>query len=317
MPRSVSRSRFLATGAAGAAAIAFPNVVLGEAATLRVGATANDTYAEAYYAQDLGYFKDAGLNVTLSTFANGGAVAAGVAGGSLDVGITNPVQLATAVGHGLDFQYIASGGLYSTEAPTTLLCVAKDGPIKTAKDFDGKTITASQVGDITSAAAMAWLEKNGANTSTIKMTEMPFSQMGPALARGTVAGATISEPSLTNAIRAGEARAFGKLFDIIAPHFMIGGWFGKREWIAQNRETAKKFADVIYRTAKWANANPEKSAELLGHYSKIPLASLKVMTRCKYGESFPEVYVTAPIELAFKAKLIAKPIPASQIIAKI
>jgi NitT/TauT family transport system substrate-binding protein len=178
-------------------------------------------------------------------------------------------------------------------------------------------VNASQVGDITSAASLLWLQQHGADPSTIKMTEMPFSQMGPSLERGAIAAATISEPSLTNAIRSGQARSFGKLFDVIAPHFMIGGWFAKSSWIEKNRDVAKRYAEVIYRTAKWANANAEKSAEILGHYSKIPLSSLKVMTRCKYGESFPEVYVTAPIELAVKAKLIAKPIPASQIIAKI
>jgi NitT/TauT family transport system substrate-binding protein len=164
---------------------------------------------------------------------------------------------------------------------------------------------------------MIWLQQNGADSATIKMTEMPFAQMGPALERGAVAAATISEPSLTNAIRAGQARPFGKLFDVIAPHFMIGGWFAKSSWIEKNREVAKRYAEAIYRTGKWAHANPEKSAEVLAHYSTIPLASIKTMTRCRYGESLPDVYVTAPIDLAYKAKLISRPIPASQLIAKL
>src|ERR1700722_12577572 len=103
--------------------------------TLRVGATANDTYAEAYYAQDQGFFTNAGLTVELTTFPNGAAISAGVAGGALDVGVSNPVQLANAIVHGVPFVYIAGGALNSTAAPTALLCVAANSPIKTARDL--------------------------------------------------------------------------------------------------------------------------------------------------------------------------------------
>ena len=46
------------------------------------------------------------------------------------------------------------------------------------------------------AAQQQYLEKNGVDPSSVKTIELPFAEMGPALARGTVAGAVISEPSL-------------------------------------------------------------------------------------------------------------------------
>ena len=99
---------------------------------LRVGATANDTYAQAYYADELGLFSKAGLNVSISTFVNGAAVSEAIVGGALDVGVSNPVQIANAVVHGIPFVYFAGGGLYSTNAPTTQLAVSASSAIKSA-----------------------------------------------------------------------------------------------------------------------------------------------------------------------------------------
>jgi ABC-type nitrate/sulfonate/bicarbonate transport system substrate-binding protein len=42
-----------------------------------------------------------------------------------------------------------------------------------------------------------WLRQNGADTSTIKIFEMPFSPMTPALTRGTLGAAFIAEPFLS------------------------------------------------------------------------------------------------------------------------
>ena len=131
----MKRSAFLA-GIPAFAAAASP----AQTATLRVGATANDTHGEAYYALDMGFFANAGLAIDLQTFPNGGAIASAIASGALDVGVGNPVQLANGIAHGIPFVYFAAGGLYDTAAPTTVMCVAKDSPIRDPKDLEGKAV---------------------------------------------------------------------------------------------------------------------------------------------------------------------------------
>ncbi len=284
-------------------------------AVLRVGATANDTYAEAYYAQDEGFFRKNGLNVEISTFANGGQVSTAVVGGAIDIGISNPVQLATAVAHGINFAYLAAGGLYSTEAPTTLLCVAKNSPLHSARELNGKTVALSQLHDITALSAQAWLNANGAEVSKIKFIEMPFAEMSPAIERGVVDAATISEPSLS-ANRA-IVRPFGKIFDVFGPRTMISGWFAKTDWIAQNQDIARRFAQTIYTTAKWANENHELSGGVLAKYSKLTPEVIGRITRCKYAEALDPALLTSQLDVAFKRKFIDRPVAASELIAKL
>jgi ABC-type nitrate/sulfonate/bicarbonate transport system substrate-binding protein len=50
---------------------------------LRIASTPNDTYAKAYFAHDMGFFRKAGLNVELTTMNNRSAISAAVAAADL------------------------------------------------------------------------------------------------------------------------------------------------------------------------------------------------------------------------------------------
>jgi len=282
--------------------------------TLKVAATANDTFAEAYYAQDMGFFKKAGLAVDLQTFANGAAVTSAVAGNAADVGISNPVGLANAFSHSAPFTLIAGGGMYSSKAPTTVMCVAKDSPLKTAKDFEGKTIAVSGLRDLTQLGAVAWLAQNGADTSKIAFVEIPFAEMGPALVRGTVAAAVISEPSLTAAKERGDVRVFAPVFSAIAREFLIGAWFTTKPFAQAHPDLIKKFQNAIYEAGRWANGNQPASAAILAKYSKINADTARTMTRSTYASSLTPGIVQPPLDLAFKNNVLDKSIAAADMI---
>src|ERR1700744_5819650 len=54
---------------------------------IRIGSVPVDTYGQPYYGDAAGIFRSAGLNVEITNLANSGAIAAAIAGGSLDVGV--------------------------------------------------------------------------------------------------------------------------------------------------------------------------------------------------------------------------------------
>lgn len=282
---------------------------------LRVGATANDTYAEAYYAQDMGFFTKAGLDVTITTLRSGSAVAAGIASGALDVGVSNPVQLASAITHGLPFVYFAGGSFYNSDAPTTVLCVAKDSPLKTVKELEGKTIALNALEDISALGAQGYLTEHGADVSKVQFTEIAFSEMGPAVRAGTVAAALISEPSLTAAKDAGYVRPFADVFDAIAKRFYISGWFTISSWYKGHVALAQRYASVMYQTARWANAHQSESADILAKYSKIEVSVAHRMTRATFDTSLNPAYLRPPLELAARAKLTSRLVTTAELIA--
>jgi NitT/TauT family transport system substrate-binding protein len=151
--------------------------------TLRIAAVPADSFAEAYFALDMGFFKKAGLDVDVQTFANGTAATIAIASGAADVGITSPVNLAPAIERGVPFTLIAGGGLYTTGAPVVMMDVAKDSPLKTAADLGGKTIGVSGLNDIMQVTTVTWLAAHGVDPAKVRFVEVPFPQMGAALAR--------------------------------------------------------------------------------------------------------------------------------------
>jgi NitT/TauT family transport system substrate-binding protein len=310
----MNRTGFLATapllaataGAASAQTAGIP---------IRIGATPNDGFAEAYYGHDAGIFAKAGFADELTSFSNGAQVATGVASGAIDVGVSSVITLANATLRGLPFVYIAAGGLWATNAPTLALCVAADSPIRTAKDLEGKTVSVSGIKDITHLATVAYLANNGADITKINIIEMPFSEAGSALKRGAIAAGIISEPSFTVAMDAGQIRVMTHPFDVIGKNYMVGGWFTTLDWYRKNTATAKRFAAAMYDTARWANANHDKSAVILQKYTKIETAVLSKMVRATYAESLTPAMIDGTLQLALREKFIERPVPANDMIA--
>jgi NitT/TauT family transport system substrate-binding protein len=312
----MQRRSLLVSAAAIAGASVLPRRASAQPAPLsvRVAATANDTYAEAYYALDRGTFAKAGLDAQVATFTNGATVTQAVVSGSADIGISNVVQIATAVQKGIPIRYFAGGGLYATEEPTTALVVANTATIHDAKGFEGTTIGVSTLKDTSFIATKGWLIDHGADITKITFIEMPFALMGPALERGTVAGAVISEPSLS-AARAAGARLFAKSYDAIASKFMISGWFTTLDFAQKNPAAIKTFAQAIYATAKWANGHRADSAVILAKYAKLDLEVAQRMTRCQYAETLDPKLLQPGIDAAVRFGAMDKPIAAADIIA--
>lgn len=253
---------------------------------VRVGSSTIDLYAEAFYAQELGLFKKEGLDVTITTMKNAGAVAPAVLGGAIDIGVGDPVQIAEAYTENVPLSIIAGGGLYSSNAAATVLCVAKNSPLRTVKDLAGKTISVPTLSDTAQVGVLTWLEQNGVDPASVKFVEVGNPVAGAAVASGRVDAAMIPEPFRTTAM-ASEVRVFAKPFDAIGTTFFIGVWYGKKDWVAAHPGIAQKFARAIYAAGRWANAHHMESAEILAKHSKTNLAVLQKMQRAPYAESMP------------------------------
>jgi NitT/TauT family transport system substrate-binding protein len=313
---SSKRSSFLAL-CASSLAVGAPVVARSQTPTaLRVACTASDAYAEGIYARDLGYFAKAGLNVDLSLLGGGSPIVAAVASGALDIGIATPIPLALAYLHGIPFAYFCSGGLYNPDE--SALCVLADGPILTAKDLEGKIVGSPSLSDANTVAVRAFVDQNGGDSTKVRFVEVAFSAMLASLQRGIVAAAPIVEPALSEAKKQGGIRvlmppyanAFGK-------NALLGGWFARTDWLKANAAVARRFATVIYSTAKWANTHPNESADLLANAAKLDPLVVRGMSRAPYGDTLDASMLQPILDLTYKYKVIDRHINASEIIYKV
>jgi len=280
--------------------------------TIRIGLVTADTYAEAFYGDEAGIFRSNGFAVDIKPLGNSAAIAAAMVGGTLDVGVGSPSQVAAARENGLPFYFFAPSALFAAEAPTTVLMVAKNSPVSRAADLSGKTIAVENLKSLPQLSVSAWMLKNGVDPAGVKYVEIPTFSMAGALEGGRVDAAVIGEPGVAAARPT--CRQIASPFEAIARRFYISAWFSTKAWLDANPALARRFVTAIGQTAVWANAHQKETAVILERVTKMQPEQLVSMVRARYGEKMDPSLMEPLLGLALKNGLLPAPISAKEMI---
>jgi NitT/TauT family transport system substrate-binding protein len=271
-----------------------------QATVLKIGATPREPTAEGYYALDMGYFKKRGLDVSISVFNSGAAVAAAVVGGDVQIGNSNLLQLSEAYGHGVPFVLVAPAGVYDPRHPDALCVVAAGSPIVSPKDLNGKVVAGASVGGQDQLSISALIDKSGGDSSTVKFIEIPQGEMVAALEAGRIAAAELSEPELSAA--GSRVRAIGDPSAAVAPMVLETAWFTTRAWLDRNKDTARRFVAAIYEAGNWSMANPKAAAPILEKSTGFHEAA----ARQQFARSFDLPSIQALMDAGAKYHMLGK-----------
>jgi NitT/TauT family transport system substrate-binding protein len=282
-----------------------------DAPEIKVATSAIDLGSEVLDAADLGLFKKAGLNVTVSLFNSGSAVAAAVAGGAVDIGQSSLVALANAHTNGLPFVIVAPAGIYTSKAPTAELLVAKDSTLRTAADLEGKTVAVGALQDITQIGVEAWMDRNSADYAKVKFLELPQSAVCNALVSHRVDAGVIAEPQLSIALANG-CRVLAACHDSIAKEFLVGAWFTTAAWAKAHPDAVRRFQAVITETAHWANAHHAESLAILNRYGNAPAPT--TMTRVVFVDKLVPAQMQPLIAAAARYGAAKANFPAAELL---
>lgn len=296
-----------------AASLAWPpRRASAQAGALRVGDLPIEADAQPYYADHLGLFERGGLHVAITSIANGAAILSGVLGGSLDVGVSNIISLASAYKRGIEIACIAGSSVYTHDAPTSGLLVAAASPIRTPRDLNGRTIAVNGLKNITQLAPMAWIDAAGGASETVRFVELSFPEMIPALDQGRVDAVLVAEPALSAGGPA--VRVLGYPYDAVAPRFLLGCFFATTSWLEQNRALARRFVAVLREAGAWANTHHAESGDVLAALTKMDSARIARMTRATYPDRLVTAEVQPVIDLAAKYGIIRETFPARELV---
>jgi NitT/TauT family transport system substrate-binding protein len=279
---------------------------------VNVGQIPFEANGTLYYALQLGYFKDAGLDVHITTLNSGPTVAAAVAGGTIDIGVANVATIAQAHNRGLPFRFIAPGALSTPTSMTNVIMVAKDSPIRSAADLNGKTIAINGLKDLQQISVASWIDKHGGDSKTIKFVEIPGSQMAAAVASHRVDAAKGDEPFITAS--KSEIRILGNVMDGIAPRFMIIGWFSTDQWINSHGDVAARFAAAIGKAGQWANTHDRESLAILLQNVKVDADTARSMSRSRFGVTLDPVMMQPVLDAGLKYDVLERPVAAADLI---
>jgi len=280
-------------------------------APIRIAVTLNDSGLCPLYAQEQGFFRQAGLNVELTTFANASHTAEALMSGTLEVGIVDAVVIANAYIHGLPIAAFAAGCAFSKTSPTLVVVTAKSGAIRVPRDLENQTVGVVALKSLSSSSLLEWLRVNGADPAKVKLYELTFPDMNAALERGTIAAALQGEPFLSAAKT--EQRALGVPFEALGKPFYVNLYAASRTWLANNGPLARRIAAALYDTARWANTHRPDSAAIESRFTKLPLDTVNTMARNVFATSFDPQLMEPVLDLGARYGLTERPVHAAEI----
>jgi NitT/TauT family transport system substrate-binding protein len=285
---------------AASTALAVPGMVRGADPTpLQLGTMGADGSAEPFYGLDKSFFKDAGFDVKVTVMNNTGQLASAVAGGALEIGYGSVIPVAQAHLRGIEFKVIAPALVYTAPALTNVIMTGKNATFKSGADLNNQIVAVNGLHDLTQFEMQAWIEQTGGDIKTVKLIEIPFSEMGTALESGRVAAAILAEPFTTGALAQG--KVIGNATAAIGKHFLMTCWFAQPAWLEKNADTARRFAATMLKIARWANANHTDTQQIVLKYTKITPEVAAKMLRTTYGETKVDAALLQPsIDAAVK-----------------
>jgi NitT/TauT family transport system substrate-binding protein len=243
----------------------------GELTPVTVGVLPIAPSVGVQYGLEKGIFEEHGFDVELATSNAGAAMLPAVSTQQITFGVGNPLSVMTAVDQGLDMRIVAGYSNSLAEGEDIAGVVSrKDSGIESFADLEGKTTAINALktqGDLT---IMESAEKQGADPSALKFSEMPFPDMPAQLERGNADAIWVPEPFLTSSLADGDNQLVGYSFQEAIPGMPTMVTFTSGDYAEANPEVVAEFSAAMTEALAAAQADPEGTRALLPEFIEMP-----------------------------------------------
>ena len=255
-----------------------------EKATVSIGVGSSIlNYAPLPLAQNLGYFKQEGLTVTVENFQAGGSKALqALVGGSVDAVVGFYDHTIQMQAQGKDI----IGVFLLTDVPGVVFDLRADlaPTVKDGKDLKGLKLGITAPGSSSDMILRYYLNRHGVGPREVSILAVGTGAPGMiALESKTVDALITFDPIATVLDRKGSAKP---LFDTRNQEGSLAAFGGPyptaclyttRAFLEKNPETVQRMANAFLRTVRWMAAEkPETIVEALPAASKVEDASLNL-----------------------------------------
>jgi NitT/TauT family transport system substrate-binding protein len=215
-------------------------------------------YLPTTLAQELGFYRDEGLDVELQDFAGGSKALQALVGGSADVVsgfYDHTIQMAAEGKELMAFvTMLRFPGLVLVTSPQSAASVTK------IEDLRGRIAGVTTAGSSSQMLLTYLLQRHGIPADGVSITAIGNAATAiAAIERGKVDAGMIADPSFTLVAKrnptvrvlADLRTAAGVEEAFATTTYPASVLYAKSSWILENRETARKLARAITRTLRW------------------------------------------------------------------
>ncbi|MFE2431049.1 ABC transporter substrate-binding protein [Streptomyces sp. NPDC059373] len=242
-------------------------------------------FESLYIAQQQGYFKKAGLAVTIKAGAQDTSQnAPSILNGEAQFAMTDSSGFLKGAAQKMPIRIVT--GLQSAVAggdPSDGLLVKKSSSIKTFSDLEGKTVGLAALGGTIQFITEYLVQKDGGDPSKVKFVALPTTSLNDAASSGKT-DAVFSFGTFYAAGKAAGLRSVGNGMNDL-PGITQGLLFASQKYLSANAATAKKFIDAVAKAITYANAHPDAIRAIDKKYTQLPAAFIESSTPARLDKN--------------------------------
>ncbi|CAM5185125.1 hypothetical protein CDEF62S_02167 [Castellaniella defragrans] len=283
----------------------------------RVGLLPNAETAAIRLGDQKGFFKEAGIDLKITDTSSGAAAITALIAGQFDIVFANTVSVMQGRDKGLPLIMVdaASTSTGVDGKDFSALVVSSKNTMKSAKELSGKTIASNTVKNIGEVTARLSVAKAGGDAASVKVVEMPFSNMEQALESGQIDAAWMVEPFNTTA-QAHGLRDIASNYVDTAPHLTAAAYVSTDAITKSKADMIKRFRAAIAKTAEYANSHPKEIREIIPTFTKITPAIANTFVIPRYDAEVNVASLDAMLPEMKKLDMISKDFKVESVIYK-
>ena len=241
---------------------------------LAVQETAGVPSAFVAFGIEKGLFEKQKLQIDLQPTQGGAATIPALVSGDIQVGGSNVVSLLLASSKDLPIRAIAGGTSAQADGEKDFGALLVKKGISKPEDLEGKTVAVNTLDNIAEVVVKAALEKEGVDPNSLKLSEVPFPEMQPALAKGSVDAAFSIEPFVTQSVQKGD-KVLGYSYVDTEPEMQVGAYAVTDQFAESDPEAVKAFQAAVKETADHVAGNEDEFRTFLSENADMPPALAK------------------------------------------
>jgi NitT/TauT family transport system substrate-binding protein len=255
--------------------------------------------APIYLGLEKGFFTNRNINLTLTLAQGGAAIVPAVVSGQYQFGFSNVISLLVSQQNLGPVLKVVSNGNNSTGDPSADfggVVVKADSTIASPKDLAGKKVATNTLKNIVDTSVKELVRKDGGDPGAVSFVELPFPNMGAALAANQVDAIFVVEPFYS----ADKAQGFKSIatWADVAPNLCVALYFTSAKLATENPDLVLRFTEAMKESLAFADANPNEARRIIGTYTQITDQVRAAITLPKWPAEINEASINTLAGLA-------------------
>lgn len=238
-----------------AAFVAF-NTFNQDSETVKIGYLPSDHDAALFVANASGMYKDAGIDVKLYEYNNGGDLMSAMASGELDVGYVGISPVVSSISKNVPVKIVAGAQNEGSGL------VAHSTSVSSINDLKGKTIATPGEASIQNVLLKYDLKKNGLTSSDVKSPGMKVASMNDALKTGSIDAMLTYEPFVSRSEKLDNQKVIETSGEIIPNHPCCVVVMTDK-YLSAHSSQANKILDIHKKATEKLMENPSDCVQYL------------------------------------------------------